>query len=101
MYRDGAHYTKIDRDRLQKENDELKARNELLEKNSGNKHLKELHEELKKDHLTEERKEELNNEYEEKKRAFFESQGILKYLNDPNLSQKKKNAKFRCLVKTR
>lgn len=90
MYQEGTHYMKIDRDKLKEENDKLKARNEFLEKNNGDKQIQHLHNELKKDHLTEARKEEIKNEYDEKRKAFFESHGIIKYLNDPKLSQKKK-----------
>lgn len=90
MYREGAYYTKLEKDRLEEENEKLKERNKYLEKNNGDKQIKEFHNELKKDHLTDDRKEEIKNEYEEKKRAFFESQGILKYLNDPKISSKKK-----------
>ena len=90
MYQQATHYTKLDRDKILKENEALKARNELLEKGNANNHLKDLNNELKKDHLTESRKEQLRNEFEDKKRALFESQGIMKYLNDPAISAKKK-----------
>lgn len=86
MYREGAHFTKIERDKLKEENNELKARNQYLEKNNGNSQIKEIHNELKKDHLTEARKEKIMSDYEKKKKAFFESQGISKYLKNPVIS---------------
>lgn len=90
MYREGAYFTKLERDKIKEENEKLKARNEYLEKNTGNKQIKEFHNELKKDQLTEVRRQEIESEYEKKKRAFFKSQGISKYLNDSSISYEKK-----------
>lgn len=80
----------IQRDNLKKEIDNLKIRNEYLEKHNGNKQIKEMHAEYKKDHLTESKKEKILAEEEKFEKALFKSKGIPEYLDDPNITVKKK-----------
>lgn len=82
--------TKECADLLAIELEKEKARNKLLEKNSGNKDIVELNEKMKKGQLTESRKKEIDNNLDKLKRDTFEKYGIQKYLNDPNISAKKK-----------
>jgi hypothetical protein len=77
-------------DELEEENQKLKMRNRFLEKNVGDKSFLEFHDKLKTQKIKEKQKEELDAARDEKLRALCESQGLLKYLNDPKLSQKKK-----------
>lgn len=90
LFRKAQYYTKIGLDKVKEENEKLKARNQLLEKNNGSKQIQNLHNELKKEHLTENLKKQIDAEYDEKEREFFKSQGILEYMENPNVSSKKK-----------